>query len=255
MLPPGLLPDSNEPRRSPFSWMAAAVVLTSLLALIGMLVQVRRLTRERDDERKRLEELVAALKKSVDAPPALPVPEGLPLEKPKPPEAPPALIVPPVAVVPAARRASEVRAAQEAQAERISQGLHEFRSARYGAAELQCFRAVPDSYLYLALSGLARGDWREALGFLSRAMAADPQWLRRANPRDLFGTEAEYRRVLQGVEARVMENPLDTDAKVLLAYLRYHDQGAPYAKALLIEVTNVKPDHEEAKRFLEVLGP
>src|SRR6185295_10466037 len=117
------------------------------------------------------------------------------------------------------------------------------------------FRAVPDSFLYLALSGLARGDWREALGFLSRAMTADPQWLRRANPRDLFGTEAEYRRVLQGVEARVLEAPLDTDAKVLLAYLRYHDQGAPYAKALLIEVTNVKPDHEEAKRFLEVLGP
>ena len=48
MLPPGLLPDSNEPRRSPSTWMAAAVVLTAFLALFGMLIQVRRLTRERD---------------------------------------------------------------------------------------------------------------------------------------------------------------------------------------------------------------
>jgi hypothetical protein len=255
MLPPGLLPESFEPRRSAAPWILGVVVLTSLLALLGTLLQVRRLTRERDDERKRVDELVAALKKKVEPPPP---PE--PAELPKPPAPSPETPVQPPPAAPAAKRTSDLRFSsselgRDPLAERISQGLHEFRSARYAQAELQFFRAVPDSFLYLALAGLARGDWREALGFLSRAMAADPKWLHRVNPRDLFGTEAEYRRVLEGVEAQVVKDPLDSESKVLLAYLRYHDQGAAYAKALLIEVTNVKPDHEEAKRFLEALGP
>ena len=254
MLPPGLLPESSEPRRSPAAWILGVVVLSALLALGGTLLQVRRLTRERDDERKRVEELVATLTKRVEPPP----PTSPPLIE-KAPELPPTAPVPPPSAPPAARRSPDLRVSsdpfRDPLAERISQGLHEFRSARYAQAELQFFRAVPDSFLYLALAGLARGDWREALGFLSRAMAADPKWLHRVNPRDLFGTEEEYRRVLQGVEARVAENPLDAESKVLLAYLRFHDQGAAYAKALLIEVTNLKPDHEEAKRFLEALGP
>ena len=254
MLPPGLLPESSEPRRSPAAWILGVIVLSALLALGGTLLQIRRLTRERDDERKRVEELVAALTKRVEPPP----PMAPPLIE-KAPEPQPTAPVPPPSAPPAARRSPDLRVSsdpfRDPLAERIAQGLHEFRSARYAQAELQFFRAVPDSFLYLALAGLARGDWREALGFLSRAMAADPKWLHRVNPRDLFGTEEEYRRVLQGVEARVAENPLDAESKVLLAYLRFHDQGAAYAKALLIEVTNLKPDHEEAKRFLEALGP
>jgi hypothetical protein len=254
MLPPGLLPESSEPRRSAAPWILGAVVFTSLLALLGTLLHVRQLTRERDDERKRIDELVAALNKRLE-----PAPPTAPSELPKPPALSPEPVIQPLPGAPPVKRAPDFRVSsdigRDPLAERIAQGLHEFRSARYAQAELQFFRAVPDSFLYLALAGMARGDWREAMGFLSRAMVADPKWLQRVNPRDLFGTEAEFRRVLQGVEARVAEDPLDSESKVLLAYLRYHDQGAAYAKALLIEVTNVKPDHEEAKRFLESLGP
>ena len=51
------------------------------------------------------------------------------------------------------------------------------------------------------------------------------------------------------------KDPASADLKTLLAYLRFHDQGAPYAKALLIEATNADPDHDAAKTFLETLGP
>jgi len=43
--------------------------------------------------------------------------------------------------------------------------------------------------------------------------------------------------------------------KTLIAYLQYHDKGAPYAKALLIEATNADPEHAAAKAFLDALGP
>ena len=48
---------------------------------------------------------------------------------------------------------------------------------------------------------------------------------------------------------------INADLKTLLAYLRYHDKGATYAKALLVEATTAQPDHEAARAFLEALGP
>jgi hypothetical protein len=109
--------------------------------------------------------------------------------------------------------------------------------------------------LYLALTALAQARFAEALGFLHRAMTIDPEWLQKVRPGDLFGSKAAYTKALQALEEQLEKDPLSADLKTLLAYLRYHDKGAPYAKALLIEATNAQPDHDPAKTFLEALGP
>lgn len=138
-------------------------------------------------------------------------------------------------------------------AERLTQGLQDFRSARYAQAESAFLRALPDSWIYLVLSALARADLREAALFLARAMQSDPDWLRRIRPRDLFGTAEEYARVLGAVEARSAEDPLDAEAKLLLAYLHYHEKGAAHAKALVVELATAKPEHPGAQAFREAL--
>lgn len=158
------------------------------------------------------------------------------------------------ALPPAVVKAPEVRLLPpELAAERLTQGLHEFRSGRYVQAEACFLRAIPEGFLYLAISCMARGDVREAALFLARAMKADPQWLRRIRPRDLFGSAEEFERALRGVEDRVRENPLDAEAKTLLAYLHFHEKGPEYAKALLTEVATAQPDDPSAKAFLEAV--
>jgi len=137
----------------------------------------------------------------------------------------------------------------------LTRGLHEFRSGRYDQAERQFFRAFPDSLLYLSMTSFAQQSWREAAAFLARAMAADPKWLKRLNPRDLFGKASDFEALLVELDDQIAKNPLDADLKTLAAYVRYHEKGAPYAKALLIEAVNAAPDHAAAKAFLEALGP
>jgi hypothetical protein len=137
----------------------------------------------------------------------------------------------------------------------LAQGLQEFRAGRYDQAERRFFRAFPDSLVYLALTSLAEANYREAIGFLSAAMTQDPNWLRKVQPADLFGSPAAYRAMVSALEEQLEKSPLDPDLKTLLAYLRYHDKGAPYAKALLIEATNTDPGNEPAKAFLDALGP
>lgn len=161
---------------------------------------------------------------------------------------------PPAPPDPAPAKAPDLRVLPpELAAERLTQGLHEFRSGRYAQAEACFLRAVPEGFLYLVLSCLARGDVREAMIFLGRAMKEDPRWLRRVRPRDLFGSAEEFERTLRSLEERLKENPLDGEAKTLLAYLHYHEKGAEYAKALVTEVAAAQPDHPAPKAFLEAL--
>jgi tetratricopeptide (TPR) repeat protein len=247
MLPPGLLPENTEPKRST-SWVLAAVVLTALLALGGALLQIRRLARERDEA---VEQLAAAQKKR----PVETAPQ--PIEPPAPAPVPaPAPAAPVPAPSPAdPGRAPDVRVLPARDPQHFAQGLQEFRAGRFDQAERQFFRAFPDSLLYLALTSLAQARYAESIGFLSRAMIVDPTWLTRVKPADLFGSKVPYKQVLQALEEQVEKDPVNADLKTLLAYLRYHDKGAPYAKALLIEATTAQPDHEAAKAFLEALSP
>ena len=249
MHPPGLFPDPSSPGRPKGSWVLAAVVFVALVALLGALLQIRRLARERDEAR---EQVFALAKVRATMPPAVeaskPAPEPAP--------ATPAVPAPePTGSGPTRAPDVKVLPTRPADPEHIARGLHEFRAGRYDQAERQFFRAFPGSLVYLALTSLAQANYREAIGFLGGAMTQDPNWLRRVKPLDLFGTKAAYQSVLSSLEEQLEKDPLNPDLKTLLAYLRYHDKGAPYAKALLIEATNADPDHEPAKAFLEALGP
>jgi tetratricopeptide (TPR) repeat protein len=251
MVEPGLFSEGGERRSSALPWTLALVAAALALALGYAILEISRVRRELAGEKARADGLVAALRQR---PPAPPPPE----EPARPPAPAPLDPLPPAPPGAAPLRAPDLRVlkgvpAPEAVSERLAAGLAEFRAGRYERAELQFFRAVPDSYLYLLLTSLVRGDTREALTFLARAAAADPAWFRKVRPRDLFGTEAEFERVLAALEARLRENPIDSEAKVLLAYLYYHEKGAPYAKALLAEVTNADPENREARGFLENL--
>jgi len=248
-LPPGLLPDSDEPRTSRPPLLLGAVVAVALLAVLGLLVQNRRLAAERDEAQARLV-LKSSIPSTASPAPAPAEPTKASLDPVSTPVAPSADPVPPTI----APRAPKVRVLPE-DPEFLARGLQEFRQARYDQAERQFFRAIPESFLYLALTGLAQRNWHEAFAFLTRAMSSDPQWLRKVNPRDLFGKDADYEALLLSVDEQISRNPVDPDLKTLAAYLRYHEKGAPYAKALLIEATTLNPDHEAAKAFLEALGP
>lgn len=245
-LPPGLLPESDEPRASRASWVLGAVVAVALLAIIALLYRSQQLLLERNDALK----MLAAQRQKVVV---TPLPAPVEPEKATPLPVAPVPAPVPVAVA-APPRAPKVRVLPE-DPEYLSRGLQEFRQGRYDQAERQFFRAIPESFLYLALTGLAQHNWREAVAFLARAMAADPAWLRKVAPQDLFGTAAAFDGVVAALDDQISKNPLDADLKTLAAYLRYHEKGAAYAKALLVEAINVNPDHEAAKAFLETLGP
>lgn len=248
-LPPGLLPEESDSRPSRTPLVLGGVVFAALLALGAVLVQNQRLSAERDDA---LAQLAAARKRPVEAPPP-PAPVAPPSE------APPRIVIvdapAPAPAPPAKAPAVRVLPVRDDEPSHLTRGLHEFRSGRYEQAERQFFRAFPDSLLYLSLSSFAQQSWREAATFLARAMAADPKWLQRVNPRDLFGKAADFEALLAELDDQMAKNPLDADLKTLAAYVRYHEKGAPYAKALLIEAVNAVPDHAAAKAFLEALGP
>ncbi len=246
MHPPGLFPDSPSPGRSKTSLVLAAVVLTALLALLGALLQIRRLARERDEA---VDALLTLRKQA--PPPAPKVVDDAPRSI-EPAPAAPAPAPPP----PGAPRPADVRVQpRPADPQHVAQGLQEFRAGRYDQAERRFFRAFPDSLVYLALTSLAQANYREAIGFLGAAMAQDPNWLRKVKPADLFGSKAAYHAVVSALEEQLEKDPINPDLKTLLAYLQYHDKGAPYAKALLVEATNADPEHEPAKAFLDALGP
>jgi tetratricopeptide (TPR) repeat protein len=252
MLTPGLLPDQDVRPRAPLRAVLALAFAALAVLTVWAFVQLGRRNAElerlrsvdqelRDarsqgenlrtaaETRDRLAQELRRLQEELAAAKRLPAP-------------PPAPRAPELRVLPA-----------DLAAERLTQGLQDFRSARYAQAESAFLRAVPDSWIYLVLSALARADLREAALFLARAMQSDPDWLRRIRPRDLFGTAEEYARVLGAVEARAAEDPLDPEAKLLLAYLHYHEKGAAHAKALVVELGTAKPDHAGAKSFREAL--
>ena len=240
MVTPGLLPEADDqPPLSPLRWTLALAFLALIGLLVWSLMQSGRLGHERDllaarlaqappppkEDLGRIRELEAAIAELKKAPAVVA------------PARPPELrILPP-----------------ELAAERLTQGLHEFRSGRYPSAEACFLRAVPEGHLYLVLTCLARGDLREAALFLGKAMEADPGWLRRVRPRDLFGSAEEFERTRKAVEDRSHETPLDPEAKLLLAYLHYHEKGAEYAKALVLEVVAAQPEQAVAKAFLSAL--
>jgi tetratricopeptide (TPR) repeat protein len=249
---PGLLPDPDDRPANPLRLLLSLVFAALAVVTVWAFLQVGRRTAERDRVAADLEQARASLaglgRAKTDAKELerkLSEAESRIKEL-------TTVAVPPPAPAPASSPELRVLPADLSR-ERLAQGLQDFRSGRYAQAEICFLKAVPEGYLYLVLSALARGDLREAALFLARAMGSDPDWLRRVRPRDLFGSAEEYARILGAVEERAAQDPLDAEARLLLAYLHFHEKGPAYAKALVLEAAGAHPDHAGAKAFREAL--
>jgi hypothetical protein len=122
-------------------------------------------------------------------------------------------------------------------------------------AESGFLRSLPESLPHLVLTSLVLGDYGGAMVFLARSAGEDAHWYKRVDPRSVLGSEERYRELRARLEARVRQDPLDAEAKVLLAYLYYHEKGTNHAQALLVEALGVDPGLLEATDFLESLAP
>lgn len=238
MVTPGLLPEPGEPRPSPLRWVLGLVVLGFLL-LVGLLVvQVVRLRAERTEAQAEIDRLLGELKRPASAAaPAGPGDLGRRLEA----------LEARVGHL-EAREAPEESGSSSAPAR--PPDLRALPETREGGrlGELEARVAVRR-----AAGRLAGGRLRHALAFLSEAIGADPAWFRKFRPRDFFDSPGEYERVMADLERRVRENPLDSEAKTLLAWFAYHEKGPAHAKALLLEAVAASPENAEAREFLEAL--
>lgn len=230
---PGLLPEESGPRPSPLRWVLGVLVLVFLLMIGLMAVLLVRFKAERDKSRARIDELLGEARRPV------------PAVRPESPSL--------------ARRVEELEA-------RLAQ-LEAARRAEpppAPAAPASGFREAPTPpvrsaeteamiYIHVSAGFAARGHVTEAVRALGEALRLDPAASWRVPPRALFSSPEEFEKLMAELERRVRENPLDVEAKTVLAYLYFHEKGADPARALLLQVLAVNPDHAVAKRLLENL--
>lgn len=241
------------PRPAALKWVVALVVVGFVLLVGLVLAQLGRFNQLQSREEGRIETLLSETR---PLPPPSPPADEAPALRRRVKELEAQVERLQAAPSPAPKTVEDktLRFRGEEIAARMAAGLREFRAGRYAAAEANFFRAIPDSFVHLAVADFVRADYPGAIGFIAAARAHDPAWFRRLNPRTLFvGSPEEFEKHLRALEEAVRRDPLDAAAKTLLAFLYYHEKGAGYAKALLIEALAADPDHAEAKAFLEGL--
>jgi lipopolysaccharide biosynthesis regulator YciM len=108
-------------------------------------------------------------------------------------------------------------------------------------------------YIHVSVGFAGRGLHAEAVRALGEALRLDPAASLRVKPRALFAAPEEYERVQAELERRTRENPLDVEARTVLAHLQFHEKGPDAAKVILHQVLAADPDHAVAKRLLEAL--
>lgn len=237
-------PSGSSPERPPLSGRAVITALVAVAALAVVLalrshrevsILEERLERAAGDN-ARLEARLAELEAQVTRPPQ-------PVDPDPPRPAFKATASGPVTV----RVAPAAPAVRVADPGRLRRGAEAFRAGRYAEAQVHFYRALPQGHVPLVLASLARGDLENALHHLRRAMAEDPEWLRREWP--VFG-EGELERIVTGLEGA---DPLDAEAKLLLAFVVHRTRGAAPAEALLRQARSLSSDLEGVGPFLEAL--
>ena len=229
---PGLLPEDGGPRPSRLPWVQGLLVLVFLLVLGLLVVQLVRLRGERNAAQARIEDLLRQIRKPVPAPSA-------PAEPPS-----------------RARRREELesRLAQVESGRRPEPEVpgHAPAAGPRGGRPLEAEAMV---YVYVSMEFVRRGLMPEAVRSLEEALRLDPEIFRKVKPRALLGSEEEYRKLLAELEKRVRENPMDADARVVLAYLYLHDpaMGRDQARLLLTQAVGANPDHAVARKLMESL--
>ncbi len=233
MTTPGLLPDDPEPFRSRLRWLPLAAGLGFAILATLLVIQIFRFKAERDRAGERIRELAEMARRPVS---------------PAPPSAPSDL----------ERRVRELEA-RLARLEAPPAG--EAAGAPSGRApDVRVAPEPPRDFvllqanLWLAIRNLGWGEYRVAARCLADAMRADAAWLSRIRPREFFrAAPGEYEKLLAALEQHARQNPLDLDAKLMLAYFHFHEKGPGYAKTLLGEILSVEPSHAAAKEFLAAL--
>ncbi len=131
----------------------------------------------------------------------------------------------------------------EGEGAQVEEAHHDFAAGKYKEAENGYFRAIflyPDSLdanVGLALCALVRGAYAEGWSILSRILRRNPDFLKEAgSPLLFFGSEEEYRKYRDRLQAHLGENPLDAEAKLLKAWLEVYEKGGNYGKSLASEL-------------------
>jgi tetratricopeptide (TPR) repeat protein len=122
----------------------------------------------------------------------------------------------------------------------------------------QAARAAPDlaaPRVRLAQVALVRGQFREAADYFREAVAAEPDWL--AHARDIQGVYAEpadFHRQIAKLESRVLAEPGDRDAWLVLGAELYLSGQTRRAADVFLRLSDRRPDPALAA-FLDATKP
>lgn len=122
----------------------------------------------------------------------------------------------------------------------------------------QAVRSDPDAApprVRLAQVALVRGRFAESAAQLRQAVAADPGWLARApNIEAVFAEPADFRRQISRLESRILAEPGDRDAWLVLGAELFLSGQTRRASDVFVRLTDRKPDPALAA-FLEAATP
>lgn len=122
----------------------------------------------------------------------------------------------------------------------------------------QAVRADPDAAaprIRLAQVALVRGQFHEAADQVRGAVAAQPSWLAHApDIQTIYGEPADFARQIAKLESRVLIEPNDRDAWLVLGAQLYLSGQTRRAGDIFLRLTDRKPDAALAA-FLDASSP
>lgn len=157
------------------------------------------------------------------------------------------------------KKVTRVDAAKSAQLVTVGDRL--FRAGNLNRAAQryeQALRADPDAApprVRMAQVAVVRGQYSDAAQHIRDAIAADPKWLANApDIQTMYAEPADFTRQLSRLESRVVVEPSDRDAWLVLGAELYLSGQTRRASDVFVRLTDRKPDQALAA-FLDVTTP
>jgi len=142
----------------------------------------------------------------------------------------------------------------------VTLGDRLFRAKNFqkaGERYVQAVRADPNAApqrVRLSQIALVRGRFTEAAAFLREAVAAEPGWLAKApDIQSMYAEPADFARQISRLESRVLVEPGDRDAWLVLGAELYFSGHTRRASDVFVRLTDRKPDATLAA-FLDASG-
>lgn len=230
---PGLLPEGDEPRGSRLRWVLGILAFLFLLVLGLLGVQLARLKQEFERNQAKIDELLGERRRIPS-----PRPESAAVSR---------------RVEELEARLAQVEAYRRSEASSPAAPPAAPGSPERAAAAVRPSETEAMIYVHVSVGFAGRGLHPEAVRALGEALRLDPAASLRVKPRALFAAPEEYERVQSELERRTREDPLDVEAKTVLAYFQFHDKGSDAAKVVLHQVLAADPGHAVARKLLEFL--